>query len=260
MVDYMRAELYKVTRRTYFYGSTGILLLLVALLVLLWAWMNGQEDGAVFLTSEIAFTMITAMLSMGYYWGVLTADMVFSEQYKFNTLKNEVSFGLSRRRVYLGKLAVEAVVALGVCLAVFLWYGLLCFLLLPGSGTWGTALYEVGFCLLAALPLWLGSLAFIHMLFFWMKSTTTATLIAVLVLMLGGQFLSLLAGLVSLRWEWAGEMLLLLRNLLLTSPLDQISDKVGDWTAVGRAWAVGLGWIAATTAAGLAIFRTKEIS
>lgn len=260
MVDYMRSELYKVTRRSYLYLSTGVLLLLETLLVLLWAWMNGQEGGAAFLTSAGAFSMIAGMLSVGYYWSVLTADMVFSEQYKFNTLKNEVSFGLSRRRIYVGKLAVEAVVSILVCLAVFLWYGLLCRLLLPEGEPWGKALEVVGFSFLAALPLWLGCLSLIHMLFFLMKSTTGASMIVAGMLVGAGQILLLLSMLVGLRWEWAGDVILSLRNLLLTTPLENISDHVGDWAVMGRAWVVGLGWLAATTAVGLTVFRKKEIS
>ena len=139
-------------------------------------------------------------------------------------------------------------------------YGLLCKVLLPGDGAWLEALKCVGFALLAALPVWLGAQALFYMCFFLLKSSTAASLIAVGVVALMGQIIALLALVVRVPSPMAGELLLRLHDILLTTPLEGIMDRIGDWSVVGWAWAVGIGWFLATTAAGVLTFRKREIS
>ncbi len=253
MVKYMGGEFYKVTRRKYLYITLGCMAVLEALLVVLWAWMNGAGDGMTHIAAASGFTMVLGMLSMGFFFTILTCDMVFSEQYKHNTLKNEVSFGVSRTRIYLGKLAVEAVVSLALCLVIFVWYGVLCLLLLPGDRSWAEALGSVGFGLLAALPTWMGCLSLVHMLFFLLRGTTAASMIVAVLVTTAGQLFQLLAQLVNRGF-------LVLYNILFTSPLEGIINRVGDWSTVGWAWAVGAGWFLVTTLVGLAAFQKKEIN
>lgn len=137
MVDYIRAEVYKVTHRKYLWGFLLIVGGLEALLVCMWAWMNGDMTN---MSASTGFTMVLYLLTMGYYASAITTDMVFSDQYKFNTLKNEVAYGIPRARIYLGKLAVGCLVSLASCVVILLWYGLLCKVLLPGDGAWLEAL------------------------------------------------------------------------------------------------------------------------
>lgn len=253
MAEYLRGELYKATHRKYPYVALGITVILEAVLVLMWAWVNGNGEGMINLSASTGLLMIVELLAMGYYATAITTDIVFSEQYKHNTLKNEVSYGLPRARIYLGKLAAEVLVSLGMCALIFFWYGLLCRFLLPQDGGWTGAMEGVGFALLTALPLWMGCLAFIHMLMFLIRSTTAATLIAVGTVAVAGQTVKLLSLLVS-------DKFLLLYRVLLTTPLEGISQRLGDWSVVGWAWAVGIGWFLVTTAIGLAVFQKREIS
>ena len=253
MGKYLAGEFSKMLHRKYFYLTVAVLLGLETLLVILWSWMNGVGDGMSHITGPDGFTMILWMLSVGYFASILICDMVFSEQYKHNTLKNEVSFGLPRSRIYLGKLVVEALVSIVLCALVFLWYGVLCFFLLPGGGDWAAALGDVGFGILAALPAWMACLAFMHMLFFLMRGTTAAAMIAAVMVTMAGQLLQALAMMVD-------KGFLVLYRLLFTSPLDGIMDRLGDWPTVGWSWAVGGGWVLVTTAIGLTAFRKKEIS
>lgn len=253
MVDYLRGECYKVSHRQYLYITLAVLMGLEALLVVLWAWMNGTGGGMAHIAGADGFSMVASMLSIGFYASVLMADMVFSEQYKFNTLKNEVSFGLSRSRIYLGKLAVEIAVSLAVCLLALVWYGVLCAVLLPGGGDWADAVSRVGFSLAGHLPVWLGCLGFTHMLFFTFRNNTVASFLAVGVTAAAPTVLQLLAVLVSRRF-------LALYGLLYTSPVEDLARHYGDWSVMGRSLAVGLGWFAVSTAIGLAVFRKREIS
>ncbi|MGN8967719.1 ABC transporter permease [Intestinimonas sp. HCP28S3_D6] len=257
MLDYLRAECYKMLHRSYLWIALLIVGGLELVLVLLWAWLNGD---AVNMTASAGFTMVLYLLSAGYYATAITSDIVFSDQYKCNTLKNEVACGLPRSRIYLGKLFASCLLSIGACAVLLGWYALLCALLLPGDGAALEALKVLGFALLCAFPVWLGSQAFYLFCFFSIRGNTAATIVSVCIIALFGQMLTFLSLLVSLPAPALADALLAVRGLLLTTPLENITDAIWDWSRVGWAWAVGAGWCVGTTALGLWCFRRREIS
>ena len=131
MLDYLRAECYKLLHRSYLWITLLVVGGLELVLVLLWAWLNGDT---VNVTASVGFTTVLYLLSMGYYATVITSDIVFSDQYKSNTLKNEVAYGIPRVRIYLGKLFAGCLLSVAACALLLGWYGLLCVLMLPGDG------------------------------------------------------------------------------------------------------------------------------
>ena len=61
MVDYIRAEVYKVTHRKYLWGFLLIVGGLEALLVCMWAWMNGDMTN---MSASTGFIMVLYLLTM----------------------------------------------------------------------------------------------------------------------------------------------------------------------------------------------------
>ena len=257
MADYLRAECYKMTHRSYLWGALLITAALETVMVLLWAWLNGD---VVHLTSSGGLAMLFYLLPMGFYAAAISGDIVFSDQYKHNTLKNEVAFGLPRSRIYLGKLLAGCLLSLAACVAILGWYSILCVLLLPGDGALGTALAQLGFALLCALPLWLGAQAMFTLCYFSFRGSTAGAIVGVCVIALLGQFLTFLALMVELPSPALAEALTQVQKLLLTTPLDGLTEHIGEGARLAWAWGVGAGWYAATTALGLCIFRKREIS
>lgn len=257
MLDYLRAECYKMLRRSYLWLVLLIVAGLELMLVVLWAWLNGDM---VNVTASVGFTMVLYLLSMGYYATVITSDIVFSDQYKFNTLKNEVAYGIPRVRIYLGKLFASCLLSIGACIVLLGWYALLCALMLPGDGAALEALKTLGFALLCAFPVWLGSQAFYILCYFSIRGSTAAVILGVCVIALLGQMLTFLSLLVSLPAPGLAEALTAVRKLLLTTPLENITDAIWDWSRVSWAWCVGAGWCVGATALGLWLFSRKEIS
>ena len=156
MRNYLAAECFKMFRRKYFYVTMAIFLALEG--ILLWG-IGGPIPGAIRRSPFTLTSMIVALLlSFGHVLPPLeTGDMVFSDQYKHTTLKNEVSYGIPRVRIYLGKLLVSLLVAFVACAVLVGFYLAGCWLLFPHSGEDGQALAIVGYCLAGALPLWDGS-------------------------------------------------------------------------------------------------------
>jgi len=157
MVNYIRAEFYKVFRRRYTWITLVVLLALEALMVAGWMFTNSHGNHVDFYTGA---GMLCVMLALGFYATLLTCDMVFADQYKNGTMKNEVSFGIPRTRIYLGKLLVSLAVSLLFMAVMAAFYLGLCYLALfhdPEADA--VAMQMVGYCLLTALPLWVGVLA-----------------------------------------------------------------------------------------------------
>ena len=257
MLDYLRAECYKLLRRSYLWTALLVVGGLELALVLLWAWTNGDM---VNVTASVGFTMVLYLLSVGYYATAITSDIVFSDQYKYNTLKNEVAYGIPRARIYLGKLFAGCLLSVGICAVLLGWYALLCALMLPGDGGALEALKVLGFALLCAFPVWLGSQALYLLCFFSIRGNTAATILGICIIALLGQVLTFLSLLLSMPAPTLADCLLAVHRLLLTSPLENFTAAVWDWSRVSWAWLVGAGWCVGTTALGLWFFQRREIS
>lgn len=152
MLNYIKAELWKALHHRITWGMTIFLVLCTALFGFLMNSANYAE-----LVGAVSVTMLTGMLVVPLLVQVVDGN-------KGETLKNEISFGLNRGRIYNGKLL--AGLLLGMALCVILVAGLLaiCFPLLPHDNLEQerVSLGVLGFCLLGALPIWCGMLALCH--------------------------------------------------------------------------------------------------
>lgn len=258
MLNYLRAEFYKVFHRKYPYVCMLLLLACAAAMVAGWTYTNSNGNTVDFYTGGSTAVL---MLSLGLYIVVLIGDMVFSDQYKHNTLKNEVSYGIPRTRIYLGKLLVEAVI--GVVMAVLLvgFYELLCCLFLLPSEPEQTriAWLIIGYCLLNALPQWLGVLAMTNLCYFLIRSNVAASFAVVGILAVPQMVISLLKAFTSFNEE-AYYVFSLLESRLPQVIVENAPSVVGDWSYLAQSWILGVVWIAVSTAIGLAVFRKKEIN
>lgn len=250
MVNYIRAELYKVLHRAYTYWFLIAMVAGAGLLVGGYAFTNSKGNYIDFASGA---GMLGVMLIMGVYCTILTGDLVFSDQYKFNTLKNEVSYGISRACIYFGKLLVACVVALVACVVVIGAYVGMCWLFLPHDPTRDGAIMQyVGFSVLNALPLWLGAQALALFCLSFFKSSTAASFVYVGVALLLPTALKLMGMLID-------PAFMTIREYIITTPFDS-QWVLGDWTTFGINCAIGVGWFIATTAAGYFAFQKREIS
>lgn len=259
MLNYLRAECYKVFRRKYFWVTLLVLLGLESLLVGGWFFIN--HNGAHVCFDE-ALHMIAYELVLGLYFTVLVGDIVFAGQYKNGTLKNEVSFGLPRWRIYLGKMIAQMMTAVLVCFVMMVYYVALCALVLPADGTVSNhaALLEFGTLLLYALPLWLGTQSMVCACLFLIKGGTAAAITAVgiiALLPLGVELLGLIYGAYPF-----GETMLKLYTWLPSPMLERVLPHVtdGDWSYFGKLCLAGGAWFIGSAALGLWRFSRKEIN
>lgn len=253
MLNYISAEIYKALHRKYVYLFTGAIVALEVLLMgamtLSKSWGNGATVSVMLMTA-------IPMLVTGLYLSLVVGDMVFSEQYKYGTLKNEVSFGIPRSRIYLGKLIVEAIVGVAMMAVVLGVYILLCFLLLPMDGEELGTLGLMGRAVAMALPLYMGALGIAHLLYFSLKSSTAAAFIPAGFLSAGGPLFGTLADYASGLFQTIGECVY---PLLLTTPFNMLSKNITA-PLVLQGWVLGIAWLVITTVVGLVVIRKKEIN
>ena len=249
-MPYLRAEIFKVLHRPYTYIFLLVILALEALMAIL---LSSNVTSSVTITFTDGAVILIKALTMGLYCAIVVGDMVYSEQYKNNTLKNEVSFGLPRTRIYLGKLAASCLTAVCLCAVLVVFYLGLCRVLLPGDPATNMLTLQVtGFCLLTSLPLWLGGQALVIALYFLIRSSTVAAIAQVLIFLVLPQIWELLANLVSEHF-WT------VYSVMLTTPFARMGG-MPDWSFFGRTLAIGAGWFIAATVVGILGFRRRELS
>ena len=256
MLNYIRAEFYKVFRRKYTWITLIVVLGLEALLVSGWVFTNAHGNDIDFYTGA---TMAVTLLGMGFAATLLTGDMVFAGQYKNSTLKNEVSFGLSRSRIYLGKLIVQTLLSVLYCVVMVAFYVGLCWLTLYHDPVRDElAMQIIGYCLATAFPLWIGVQALTCACMFLIKSEIGGAFLSVGIFMILPNIIQI-AALLTGPDRPVGNALMTLYSYMPTVMADTAKELVGDWACCGKAWIVGAVWLVVCTAIGLLGFHKKEI-
>ncbi len=258
MLNYIRAETYKVLRRPYTYIALAVMLVLEGIFAAGFAFHNSHSFATPF---GGAIVSIVELRAIGFSMCLLTGDMVFAAQYKNSTLKNEVSFGISRTQIYLGKLIAQTLLSL-VYLAIMMAFFIgLCAICLPIEGpagffSAGDALIIVGYFLAAGIPLWIGGQAAMCMCLFLTNGEMTSSFLYVGIVFILDTFLSVTGLLVQ---GWLGNLLVKTSEYFPRPMLDTAKAVVGDPVYLGQAWLVGAFWVTVCTAIGLYGFHRKEI-
>ena len=258
MFNYICAEVYKLLHRPYTYIALGVMLVLEALYASMFAFHNSHSMATPF---GGAIVTIVEMGVIGFCTCMLTGDIVFAGQYKNSTLKNEVSFGLSRTQIYLGKFLAQtllSIVYLVVMMAFFLGLCAACLPMESGAGFYSAskALTIVGYFLAVGLPLWIGGQAVVCMCLFLVNGEMAGSFLYVGIVFVLGNIVDVAGLLIGGK---VGELLLKVVQYFPVRMLNEAKSVVGDMTYLGRAWLVGAVGLIACTAAGLYGFNRKEI-
>ena len=157
MLNYIKAECFKTFKRIYMRTTLLIFVLLaIAVNVLFFVAFRSNPTASQELIRTI-LSIIVPMLLIMVYMMLIMIDIVFSEEYKYKTFKNTLSFGFTRTQVYFGKLAVSIIVAAVVSFITLAVYLVSLFLLLgfpEDMSLIGLVFNRVA----AAIPLYIGAL------------------------------------------------------------------------------------------------------
>ena len=266
MLRSIQAECFKVVHRPYFWITTILCALFSVGVIFCLYLIKTEASGVNPVNMPFAVASLLFGLPAGIYLVVLGVDMVFSEQYKYNTLKNEVSFGVGRFRIYASRWVVSLLVLAALYLVLVLMYALASLILLGlPTPEEAQAMYGVGVgrCVLnsfrtlglytlAALPLWLGGMSLALACYFLISNSTMAAFGYM------GALVALPAILDKLG-TYVNPFFTQLYHLTLIYHMNELALGDLDWTKTGVCWLVGLGWTVLSTALGLILFGRKEI-
>ena len=250
MLNYLSAELWRMTRRRAACTGWGIYLCLAFLSGLTLRGTSPWECVLAF-RNFMLIGLYVAMPLAGWAGGGLD---------RAGGLTNEVSFGLPRTRIYLGKLsaALLAGTALFLLTTAAFFLGALSPEAVLDAGGEDRAL--AGFALLYAmfqsLPRYVGAAALAHLLVFSLHTAGLGAVLYYLYLAFGELMLAAVSfhglGVVGTVLNILGDAL---QPFLLCGPYFSGMPPVD----VGQSWLVGAAWVAATSAVGIALFRRREI-
>ncbi|MBQ4523194.1 MAG: ABC transporter permease [Lachnospiraceae bacterium] len=258
MIASLKAEWYKLTHRAYPFiflllcmGCAMIIALVTKLILPMMEHFNmGYDAGQVL---DMGFY---ASSSIVWYLLIITEDIAFTSEYKFRTMKNVITRGENRTKLYLSRLFMACMVlALGVVLvtltymvSVRIFYGADPTLTLDGYA-------DLTKQVLCGLFLWLGSQSLIHMMAFLIQNE----------MLWGCGYLAIFSflpnGVWILKSVFGDNVALdLFSDALLTTQMTNlVNDGVQDAGTILTCFLMGAAYMIVTTVIGILFFRRKEV-
>jgi ABC-2 type transport system permease protein len=245
MLNYIRAELFRNFNRSYIWIYSGLLALLA-----LMGNVIVKLEHVPRMNLAVLFDICVQMLVVPVFLVIAMIDMSTSEEQKNLTLKNVVSFGVSRTKIVVSKLIVSTVLSLVsavIILVVFFGSGILLF----GAGNDTSIILDDTVRLLAALPLWIGAISVGTFLALFFNNNTVFSFVYVGLFLGLPQILDLLATYVSDKFRPA-------YDLMLTTQLGNLKGKLGDNT-LSNSILTGVIYIAVFAVISIVYMKKKEI-
>lgn len=257
MISYLKSEFYRIfhNKFTYLFIVISSALLVISNIVL--AGVKGSDSSFEYANTKFAMSLLIGYFPLLLLLCIMVASMIFGNENSNHTMKNSVSYGISRGTIYFGKLIIEIIYSI---LAFTIITGIdvaSAYLLLDNSGPeMFNAFIKVIF---VSVPLFLFSVAITNCFIFIIESTGAATAaIAGLVLV------------VPLVCQLLGMKFTFFQSLAKVLPWDLINNvSVDDKYNVVLSWSGNAGyynyWIAGVIQMimfiliGYIVFRRKEI-
>lgn len=134
MLNYIKSEFYRIFHGKEIYALTavfsGLAVLVNVILYLFGRYTKDFQYGNIWYSlNNLSANMSILLLS-----GMLVTAFLFSDEYKNGTVKNVVSFGISRIRFFTGKCIVCALASVAIMVVVLSFFIGSSYLLLEGAG------------------------------------------------------------------------------------------------------------------------------
>ncbi len=257
MTNYIKSELYRLIRTKGSYMFIGICSILLISVNVLLASIGHSEPTFPYDRTDFSISFISSGWNVLFILCTLVASIVFGNEYANHTMKNSISYGIIRGKIYMGKFIVALLYAL---LAFMIIMGLFvgsAYLLLENTGM--DALMMLLKSILLALPMLISALAASHCFLFLLEGTSgaiTSIMVAIVVFPIVSSYLGL-------RYDIFQRLSKILPfNLIGAINYDQQYQLVLPWegsAAYGNYWMYGLLWTVIFLTIGYVLFSKKEI-
>lgn len=257
MLNYMKSDLYRIIReRTiYIYTIAFAGIVLAAALVLAGVSKAGAEFP--YANTRFLFLNIQSACGVPIFALYFLENTIIGEEIRNKTLKNSISYGISRAKIFWGKLFISIAVMISIALIVIGCSVGSGYIFLKDSGAW--YLESLMKVLIGYLPLALFALALFQVLMLLCESINASVSLFVVVYVV----IPLISRWIGLRYE-------LFAKIYRYSPYGLLSEMkmmedgrvlMGGNTPEGMmtCWIVGIGLTVITLLIGYILFQKKEI-
>lgn len=176
--------------------------------------------------------------------------ITFCDEFKNKTLKNIISYGLSREKIFISKLIVESIQAIiiaGISMFIFITY---VYYFTEPCSKYSLLVFIIKF--LAAIPVCLGALAFINILILLIKNELVMSF-SYIAIMIGLPAITLLLH----NFVW--DKFHYLGDILLTTQINKLLYMQTISFGMLKISLLGIIYMIVFTAIGVRIFKKQEI-
>jgi ABC-2 type transport system permease protein len=247
MLNYIKAELYRNFNRMYFWIFTGGIAALALGLIIL-----GKANDIPRMSLSVLLDSTLYVLAMPVFLVAAIVDMVTAEENKNQTMRNVITFGVSRYKLVLTKVIVSIILAFVsaiIILVIFYGGGAILFGIDQGVKE---VFPVVSIRMLTAVPLWIGAISIGTFLGIAIKNNTLFGFAHAGIFFMTSRVISLLSYVVSDKFMYVNKYLITTRlNGLRTAGLP--ASEL--WLSV----LIGLAYAVVFTALSMLYFNKKEV-
>jgi len=258
MLSYIQSEIYRIFRNK---GSYLFILISSALLVsanVILAVVKSAEETFPYATTKYSLGLIYTDFVIILFLCISLASMVFGNEHGNHTMKNSISYGISRGTIYFGKLIVEIIYSIIAFVVICGIHTASAYLLLEDSGSGHLMLLLKAS--LAAVPVFLSALGISNCFLFILESTGAAIGAISGILLLLTLAINMLAMKFSFFFEVSRYLPLnLLNNLGYDRENFQLIFPFDNGNGYLNYWLIGLAELIVISAIGFIVFRKKEV-
>lgn len=256
MLNYMKSELYRIKTSK----GTYVMFLLFSVLVVLYNIMiygfKIADSTFPYGTTKFSLGTLSGSIQMLLVICLVIASVLFAGEFKNNTIKNVVSFGISKTQMYIGKYLVTLLFAFILMPVIAFIYALSAYMLLDNSGSQ----YLVVFikALVINIPIYISCITLGMALFFAVQNEVTGYWIWVTIIII----IPIVLGLIGMKVDLLADISEWLPWNLVASGNMTDSGYVYEWaTYSGAVKSIisGLGFSILFFIIGITSFRKKEI-
>lgn len=247
MLNYIKAELYRNLNRKYIWVYSGVIALLALLLNILFKSASATDFGLADLLGIVVQMLVVPIFLVATFIETTTA-----EEQKNLTLKNAVSFGISRSKIALSKVIVTVIqsfIAAIIIFTVLLGSGLILLGIKEGTGgIIGIASIRI----LVAIPLWIGAISVGTFIALVINNSTAAAFVYAGVFTVVSAITKILTMLVSDKFGYISKFYITTQLSALKTP--DLSNE-----ALYKAAGIGIAYTILFTALSMVYIKRKEI-
>ncbi|AYE34922.1 ABC transporter permease [Clostridium septicum] len=248
MLNLIRAELYKYSKRPFMYVYAGMLSLGILLIPIL---SNFWTVGIEYITREFIYTLIGSS-----FMGILIFSMLFGivlqEEYKEKTLKNIIVSDISKTKIYIAKYISQVILGLilsAMCLIIFF---IAISMVRTGDGYSSKLVGDFLIRFLVSIPMYMAGIALGDILVVLFKQSGMYALVYYFIIIFTPKVIDMLA------WKVC-DKIALVKSYLLTEALNKVIIPYPPIESMLKSLAISTMYIIVCLIIGIILINRREV-